>query len=153
MSYIVWRLADADLNLWLPTDCDTFEQASAAWLECVQAGNAARITETVPIALRDAREQQPPQPPARDHRAVKHGARNNSRAAQIIKALNASPGGLSRAQISAQTGILKTDVGSTLAGLMKRNSVRTEQRPPSAELGPSAPGRETVTVYFWQGSE
>lgn len=53
--YTVWFLADEDQSLWLATECDTFEQASAAWLEGVRQGKILRITEDVPIGLYDKR--------------------------------------------------------------------------------------------------
>lgn len=55
VSFTVWRLADVERDLWLPTACDTFEQAGQAWLEGIQAGEQMRITEEVPVGLRDLR--------------------------------------------------------------------------------------------------
>jgi hypothetical protein len=66
--FIVWRLADDDRDLWLPTSCESFEQAADAWLVGIQAGERMRITEMVPVALRDARQ-------SHDHRPIERTQR------------------------------------------------------------------------------
>jgi hypothetical protein len=147
-KYLVWRLVDSDRDLWLPTPCDTFDQAALGWLDCASQGMVARITEDVPIALQDARTQPKPKP----DRPVQHGARNNSRSSQIIKVLQAASGPLSRKQIAEQTGILPTDVGSALAGLMKRRVVSSEDGEPSDERGRPPPGKTTITLYTWNAA-
>lgn len=142
MSYIVWRLADADLDLWLPTDCDTFAQASDAWLTIIHSGGRAEIMERVPIALRDARGDTPP-PVTKPHTP-----RGESRTALIVKALHDAPDGLSRAELARITGLAKTHVGASVTGLQKLGKVRTKQEPPTDARGMPGVGRETVTVYF-----
>lgn len=151
MTYIIWRLIDNDQDLWLPIDCDTFEQAADAWLECVKAGERARITEDVPISLRDARHSTPPTKVKQKMPGQARRFHNGSAAEKVSKALRAAPDGLSRKQLADITGLFKTNVGTAVAGLMKRNLVRVEQRPPDADRGISGVGKETVAVYFWIG--
>lgn len=149
MSYIIWRCADMDQNLWLPTQCDTFEQAADAWLAIVQAGGKAEIMERVPIALHDAR-QKSAQKSARKAPGVAVTLHKGSMTDQLRAALRAYPAGLSRAQLAELTGLSKTDAGAAAGGLLKRGMVRTEQRSPQNGERPAA-GRDTVTVYFWIG--
>lgn len=145
-KYVVWRLVDDDRNLWLPTDCDTWEQAAQGWLDCIKNGSPARITEDVPIGIHDARQpvtaSVEPKKPARK-------SSNGSDAEKVSAALRSAPDGLSRKQLAEATGLLKTNASAAVAGLMKRNLVRTEQRPPDANRGVAGVGRETVVVYFW----
>jgi hypothetical protein len=148
--YIVWRLVDDDQDLWLPTNCDTFEQAADAWLDCIKNGSSARITEDVPIGVHDARRQ-----PAASAKAKKpvqtRGFHEGSGAEKVSMALRAAPDGLSRKQLADVTGLLRTNASAVVAGLMKRRLVRSEQRPADADRGAAPVGRETVAVYFWIG--
>lgn len=143
MSYIVWRLQDADLDLWLPTNCDTFAQAADAWLEIVQSGGRAEIMERVSITLTRSDKK----PPRDESKRGTKGTRNGSRTDMIIKALEDAPDGLSRAELAARTGIAKTNVGASIVGLQKIGRITTEQGAPGAERGTPAVGRDTVTIY------
>lgn len=145
-KFIVWRQEDGELDLWLPTDCESFEQAADAWLEIVQAGGRAQIMEEVPIVLSDGRRER------KTRQAMtapqKGNLRKDSMSSRVIEALRVAPDGLSRSQLATQAGLTKTAAGAAAAGLMKRGTVRSEQCPPGEDRGRPAPGHDTVAVYF-----
>ena len=151
MTYIVWRQEDGERDLWLPTDCETFEQAGQAWLEVVQAGGRATITERVPIALQDARQRKARQVPTAPQK--QGGLHKDSMSSRVIDALRAAPDGLSRSQFAAQTGLTKTAAGAAVAGLMKRGMARSEQRAPDEARGRPGPGHDGIAVYFLEASD
>lgn len=145
-KFTVWRLMDGERDLWLPTACDTFDEAAEAWLEGVQAGERMMIMEEVPVALRDAR--------GKGERKTYDGHVKKPRPASITsrvtEALRNSPVGLSRKQLAERAGCLPTEAGSAVAGLMKRGIVQVSQRA-SGQGDRPAPGRNTVSVYTWIG--
>ena len=147
MKYLVLRKED---GAWAIAEFAEFSDAANEWLRLVQAGIRAEIVERVPIALSDARQAtRGAKPAAQPTTVTRRKLRDNTRSAKIIDLLKANPGGLSRKQLAEATGMLPTDVGSTLSGFMKRGLVRAVDAPPSDKIGLPAVGRATVRVYLW----
>lgn len=137
VRFTIWRLEDEERDLWLPTDCDTFDQAAQAWLDCIQSGVKARITEEIPVGLRDLRGVSTPS------KSGRVGAQNQTTTiAQRAEMRQRLLAGDTPTAIIAEMGVTSKTVYQLQTRMRKAGEL---PRPPENRPGPKG-GRDAESL-------